>query len=209
MPTPGIILLKKTPIAMETAGKELGRFDANAHLDIGTSGHVPDRLKIQGETSDATKYALRVTNLAGSNLFSVRNDGIISFGPSNNLFPLLALQNLVVIVGRVNRNGTKNSGEGFTSAPIPNVTADYRITFTSAFASNPFVLVTASESSSRDDNVANTFNITPARFDVSILTQIHRSEKSPLLTLSPSDKDRNLQEQSNDESPTGTTADQP
>ncbi len=157
----------KDTIAMETAGTELGRFDASAHLGIGTSGPVTDRLKIQGETSDDTAYALRVTNSDDDNLFSVRNDGLVSFGANSDLFPLLALQNLLVIVGRVNASGTKNFGEGFTTSRISE--GRYRVTFANPFSSRPVVLVTASIDSGLDDNVANTLNIGLTGFEVVIM----------------------------------------
>lgn len=272
---------EKDTIAMETAGTELGRFDASAHLGIGTSGHVADRLKIQGETSDPTKYALRVTNSNDDSLFSIRNDGMISFGtegmrrglrflvedsvatihyvndkrssrldfrmqntdaltdnegkiitdedgnivpgpnandhvvlsvfgnedgggvsigtqtaPTEKLevrgnikfgangefFALGAMQNLTAIVGRVNHDGTKNSGDGFESSRSNNATGRYQVTFASAFGSNPIVLVTASgDGLDMDDNIANTFNLTTSGFEVMI------TDADPTVNFRPED----------------------
>ena len=88
--------------------------------------------------------------------------GDIKFGPTYNLFALGTSKNLRIIIGRVNSNGSKEYGEGFTSYRID--VGQYEVTFQDEykFISNPIVLVTAGSG----DSVTNTKNISKDKFDV-------------------------------------------
>ncbi len=93
--------------------------------------------------------------------------GNVKLGASGNLFAIGAVQNLRVVVGRVNSNGAKISGEGFIVTR--ENTGLYKVTFSDSFDSPPIVLVTASNANSKDDNVANTFDINSGEFKVVIM----------------------------------------
>lgn len=68
-------------MAMATGGKERLRIDANGRFRFGTRGTpVNETVRIAGETDDATKLALNVTNASGTSLFAARNDGWINYG---------------------------------------------------------------------------------------------------------------------------------
>lgn len=67
-------------IAMATEGKERLRIDANGRFRFGARGTpVNETVRITGETDDASKFSLNVTNASGTTLFAVRNDGWINY----------------------------------------------------------------------------------------------------------------------------------
>lgn len=67
-------------IAMATKGKERLRIDGDGHFGFGTRQNNQETVRIAGETNDASKLALNVTNANGTTLFAVRNDGWINYG---------------------------------------------------------------------------------------------------------------------------------
>lgn len=69
-------------IAMATEGKERLRIDSQGQFGFGTKGKLDpkERIRIQGETSDATTLALNVTDSNKQSLLAVRNDGSVGIG---------------------------------------------------------------------------------------------------------------------------------
>lgn len=69
-------------IAMATEGKERLRIDSQGQFGFGTRGKLDpkERIRIQGETSDAATLALNVTDSNKQSLLAVRNDGSIGIG---------------------------------------------------------------------------------------------------------------------------------
>lgn len=71
-----------------TNGDEKLRLDSDGHFGLGTNSPITARLKIQAEDSSDDKYALRVTNVEGTNsFFAVRNDGQIEMNIGNFNIP--------------------------------------------------------------------------------------------------------------------------
>jgi hypothetical protein len=89
--------------------------------------------------------------------------GNVKLGASGNLFAMGALQNLQVLVGRVNANGTVGGGSGFSSSR--SGTGNYTVTFASSFSSSPFVLATAVDSSD-NDHIVTIRSISTGEFQV-------------------------------------------
>jgi len=77
-------------IAMATDGTERLRIDAKGQFGFGTKGPLDpkERVRIQGETSDATTLALNVTDSNKSSLLAVRNDGHVGVGTTAPNRPL-------------------------------------------------------------------------------------------------------------------------
>ncbi|KAA0229896.1 tail fiber domain-containing protein [candidate division KSB1 bacterium] len=67
-------------IAMATKGKERLRIDGDGHFGFGTRQNNQETVRIQGETSDASKLALLINNAAQNSLLAVRNDGNVGIG---------------------------------------------------------------------------------------------------------------------------------
>jgi hypothetical protein len=69
-------------IAMATDGVERLRIDAKGQFGFGTKGELDpkERVRIQGETGDATTLALNVTDSNKRSLLAVRDDGSVGIG---------------------------------------------------------------------------------------------------------------------------------
>jgi len=88
--------------------------------------------------------------------------GNIRFGLNSDVFAMGALQNLRVIVGRINADGTPGTGDGFTSAR--SEVGNYAVSFTHAFSHLPVVLA-STVNSLADDNIVTIRNITVNGFE--------------------------------------------
>lgn len=104
--------------------------------------------------------------------------GNIRLGSSGNLYAPGCLQNLRMIAGDVNANGTIRSGSGFTATRISE--GNYRITFNDAFASTPIVLATLIEALA-DDNFVTLHAVSSAQFE------LHSADMDINTTTTPQD----------------------
>ncbi len=104
-------------IAMATEGKERLRLDANGRFRFGAKGKPENEtVRITGETNDASKFSLKVTNASGTTLFAVRNDGWINYDRlakldvSDNFTATIRAADL--LLGHSSRRGTIGRGPG-------------------------------------------------------------------------------------------------
>jgi len=89
--------------------------------------------------------------------------GNVRLGSSGNLFAMGCLQNLRIIAGDVNSNGTVRSGAGFTATRLS--TGSYRVTFSDPFGSTPIVVASLVESPA-DDNFITLHSISSSTFEL-------------------------------------------
>ncbi len=90
--------------------------------------------------------------------------GDIKLGNSGELYATSGVENLRLIVGRINSGGNEVSGEGYTSSRTSDP-GKYRVSFPTAFASIPVVTVTLVNSAG-NDHVATIRAINNNRFEV-------------------------------------------
>lgn len=91
-------------------------------------------------------------------------EGNIKLGPTGaKLFGPGAVDNLRIIAGAVNMNGTKRAGAGFTCSR--SGTGLFHVTFDSAFPVPPVVLANSLDASA-DDDIAMVNNVTTSGFDI-------------------------------------------
>ncbi|MCB8986628.1 MAG: hypothetical protein H6661_02635 [Ardenticatenaceae bacterium] len=92
--------------------------------------------------------------------------GNIRLGSAGNLYAPGCLQNLRLIAGDVNSNGTIHSGAGFTAQRLGGAgSGDYRITFTDNFSSTPIVVASLVDSPA-DDNFLTIISVSANQFDL-------------------------------------------
>ncbi len=176
-------------------GSDVNINDTSGYLVIGLDGAANigfDNNEIQARNNNATA-TLHLQHVGGdlsvhageNNRFIVKNSGDTGIGTSNptakldvrgdiklgdtgDLFAPGAAENLRIVSGRFNSNGSISQGSGFLllSHATPGV---YIISFTAGFASVPVVVATAND---HDDNVVSVHAVgsngfTVRAFDVS------------------------------------------
>lgn len=108
-----------------------------------------------------------------STLYLQKGGGDLRFGMDGKFHVVGSRQaGMHIIAGRISEDGTKDSGTGFTSfrtsAATNTQAAQYRINFDHDFTNPPIVVVSASDDSDWEDNIANTFNVGIDHFMVGI-----------------------------------------
>jgi hypothetical protein len=69
------------PSSSPPSGSGAIAVDSSNNISVGTTTvSATTKLLITGATNDSTKYGLRATNLSGTTIFSVRNDGLLILG---------------------------------------------------------------------------------------------------------------------------------
>lgn len=148
-----------------TNGREVDLSDNSGYLLFGkTDG--------RNMAFDSNEIQAR-NNGSASTLYLQYNGGDLKFGSGGKFHVVGSRQaGMHIVVGRITEDGNVASGTGFTSNRTSAATGDqaaqYRIDFDVNFTSPPVVIVSASDNSSWEDNIANTYDVQIDYFMVGI-----------------------------------------
>ncbi|MFW2438535.1 MAG: hypothetical protein ACN4GR_04105 [Arenicellales bacterium] len=148
----------------------------------GSSGYLlMGELSARNMVLDDNEIQAR-NNGNASTLYLQREGGDLKFGTNGKFYAVGSRQGGIhILAGRISAAGSVASGSGFQSNPptTSNNRRHYHVTFSTAFSSAPAVIVSASDPSVWEDNIANAYKITNEGFFVSITDDTDNSDNNP------------------------------
>ncbi len=169
-------------------GSDVNSNDGTGYLIIGEQGNQNlglDRNEIQARNNNSTStlhmqleggdFAVHSSGASrfvvkddgdtgiGTNLPSAKLDvrGDIKLGDLGSLYAPGSSENLRIVVGRINSNGTIAQGDGFVSVRL--LAGRYLVSFTEGFTATPYVVTSPF---GHDDNIASVHSVTTGGFEI-------------------------------------------